>query len=73
MGVLFDFYGDVLAGNSLNWCVGTLPPLGWVGLSVGVGIEAVEAEAIRDIGEIVAEAVGAGSSRGTSGVLKVDY
>ena len=70
---MFDLYGDVLAGDGLNWCVGALPPLGWVVLRFGMGIEAVEANAIRHFGEIVAKAVGPGSSRSTSGVLKFDY
>ena len=69
MGVLFYPDVNILAGDGLNRRVGTLPPLGWVGLSIGVRIAAVEAEAIRYIGEIVDKAVGPGCSRGTCGVL----
>ena len=69
MGVLFDPDINILSGDGLNWCLGTLPPLGGVGFRFGVGIEAVDANAIRHIGEIVTKAVGPGSSRGTSGVL----
>ena len=69
MGVLLDLNGDVLAGDGLNWSFRALPPLSWIALRIGMGIEAVEAEAIRYIGEIVAKAVGPGCSRGTSGVL----
>ena len=69
MSVLFDPDINILAGNGLYRRVGTLPPLGGVGLSLGVGIEAVDAETIWHIGEIAAKAVGPGSSRCTGGVL----
>ena len=69
LGVLFYPDVNILAGDGLNWSFGALPPLSWIALRIGMGIEAVEAEAIRYIGEIVAKAVGPGCSRGTSGVL----
>ena len=73
MGVLFDPDINILAGDGLNRCVRALPPLVRIALCFGMGIEAVEANAIRHFGEIVAKAVGPGSSRSTSGVLKFDY
>ena len=69
LGVLFDPYGDILAGDGLNRRIRTLPPLGWVVLSIGVGIEAVDAETIWHIGEIVAKAVGPSARGSTGGVL----